>query len=156
MQGATGTLDDQTGLRVRPADGAAELKAALAVRRAVFVTEQGGPAGDEPDADDARSVHFVVEADSGVVGTARLVPVSPGVARIGRVCLLPGARGRGWGERLLAAVIEEARTAGLCELVLSAQAPAVAFYERFGFQVEGDPFVEAGIPHRGMRMRLER
>ena len=41
-----------------------------------------------------------------------------------------------------------------CERKPDAQSAAVSFYEPFGFVPEGDEFLDAGIPHRRMRLRL--
>jgi predicted GNAT family N-acyltransferase len=131
-----------------------EFEAALAIRRVVFVDEQGGPIDEEPDALDAAARHYLVESMGQPVGTARLVAWEEGVGKIGRVCLLPEVRGRGWGETLLAHLIADARSLGLRELVLDAQEQAVSFYQRLGFAVEGERFMEVGIPHWKMRRRL--
>lgn len=55
------------------------------------------------------------------------------------------------GEALLGAVIQEAEQRGLEPLKLSAQVQAVEFYQRFGFAVVSDEFLEAGLPHVEMR-----
>jgi predicted GNAT family N-acyltransferase len=39
-------------------------------------------------------------------------------------------------------------------LVLHAQTHAIDFYNKHGFQIEGDEFLEAGIPHRRMTLKL--
>ena len=43
---------------------------------------------------------------------------------------------------------------GKMEIVLHAQDHALGFYERCGYEVEGDGFEEAGIPHHKMRKPL--
>ena len=43
--------------------------------------------------------------------------------------------------------IEAAEQRGQREQKLSAQVHAAAFYERLGFHIEGDEYLEAGIPH---------
>ena len=40
------------------------------------------------------------------------------------------------------------------EAVADAQVRAIGFYERLGFRAEGGEFLDAGIPHRRMRLRL--
>jgi predicted GNAT family N-acyltransferase len=139
---------------IRPARSHAEFLAALRVRVTVFVTEQHGPLSDEPDAWDGCARHFVLLAGGAVVGTARLYQPVFGTGQIGRVALLPPFRGRGWGQRLLRGVVAHARALGLREVVLHAQVAAVPLYQRAGFQEEGEPFVEAGILHQRMRLRL--
>ncbi len=139
---------------IRLCSGPDEFRAAIAVRVRVFVEEQGGPLEDEPDPWDAGAEQFLVLDGSRVVGTARLLQCEPGVGRIGRVALLAGYRGRGWGAALLRAVLERCRARGFGEAELHAQVHATPFYERLGFQPLGGEFTEAGLPHRRMRLRL--
>jgi hypothetical protein len=63
-------------------------------------------------------------------------------------------RGRGVGEALLLALVEQARELGLPEVSLNAQVDAVGFYEKFGFVPYGERFEEAGIQHQAMRKEL--
>jgi ElaA protein len=37
---------------------------------------------------------------------------------------------------------------------LGSQSHATGFYEKLGFVIEGDEFLDAGIPHRHMRRAL--
>lgn len=129
------------------------IAAALEIRRAVFVQEQGGPPEEEPDARDADARHYLAEADGRPVGAARLLAEEEGTGRIGRVCLLPEVRGRGWGRALMSFVIADAESLGLRELVLDAQEYAIPFYRSLGFEPEGEVFMDAGIPHRRMRRK---
>jgi predicted GNAT family N-acyltransferase len=137
---------------IRPIRDYLEFQAALDVRIAVFVDEQGGPLSDEPDAWDTAARHFVVVSGEKIVGTARLYQVEEGAAKIGRVALLPEYRGRGWGAELLKTLLLQARALGFREAMLDAQTHACPFYERFGFRAVGEEFLDAGIPHRQMRL----
>jgi predicted GNAT family N-acyltransferase len=135
---------------IRPITGDAEFALALEVRRAVFVREQGGPLEEEPDPWDSVAEHFVVEWEGDIVGAARLYQPEPGILKIGRVCLLPAFRGRGWGALLMEALLRHAVARGPREVVLDAQTYALPFYERLGFTAVGEEFLDAGIPHRRM------
>ncbi len=140
----------------REAKTDSDWQAALVVRVAVFVDEQGGPAEDEPDRYDPECRHFVVEAKGRVVGTARLFPYDPeaGVAKIGRIALVREVRGRGWGRLLVRSMMERAREAGFRVAMLDSQTHAIGFYEAEGFVTEGEVFMDGGIPHRRMRRAL--
>jgi predicted GNAT family N-acyltransferase len=70
------------------------------------------------------------------------------------MAVMPLWRGRGVGAAIMRCLIEAARQGGLDEVFLHAQSRVVEFYARFGFEVEGEEFDEAGIPHRYMRRRL--
>jgi predicted GNAT family N-acyltransferase len=64
------------------------------------------------------------------------------------------ARGTGIGSQVLKTLLAEATREGHVELVLHAQLHAWGFYERHGFVGEGEEFMEAGIAHRRMRLKL--
>lgn len=125
-----------------------------ALRREVFILEQGVSEADEVDDKDDEAIHLLL-AEGGVpLGSARLL-VGAGYVKVGRVCVLARARGRGFGARLICAAIERARAIpGVVEVRLGAQTHALGFYEALGFRAEGPEFDDAGIPHRAMTLRL--
>ncbi len=120
------------------------------IRTAVFVVEQNVPAEIEIDGRDGECAHALAESAAGeVIGTGRLMPDG----RIGRMAVLASWRGRGVGAAILEALRAEARRRGLRETYLHAQSHARDFYARHGYAVEGEEYLEAGIPHVGMRAR---
>lgn len=123
-----------------------------AIRRRVFIEEQGVPEALEWEARDAECDWFLAWAGDTPVGIARLTPD----AHIGRMAVLPQWRGRGVGRALLKAALERARARRLPAVRLHAQTHALGFYARTGFQAEGEVFLEAGIPHRRMTLDLTR
>ena len=124
------------------------------LRRVVFIEEQGVSEADELDGLDEGAIHLLARDGERPVGTARLL-VKGATGKIGRVCVLPEARGTGLGAALIRRALEElARVPGLTEASLGAQSHATGFYEKLGFAVEGVEFLDAGIPHRHMRRAL--
>ncbi len=129
--------------------------AAAAIRTTVFVDEQGIPAALEWDAADARCGHALARNRLGMaLATGRLLDHAPGVAKIGRMAVLPSLRGSGVGRQVLDALMQAARARGDGSVLLHAQASAAPFYQRAGYSVDGAPFDEAGIPHLAMRRTL--
>lgn len=124
---------------------------ASALRRAVFVEEQGIPLDLELDAADATAVHALATNRLGqAVGTGRLLQDAPGVGRIGRMAVHRALRGSSVGRHVLLALMQAARARGDREVMLHAQRSAVGFYDRLGFAARGEPFTEAGIEHLEM------
>ena len=122
-----------------------------AIRRTVFIDEQGVPEALEWDEHDAAALHLLALADDGTpIGCARLLPDG----HIGRMAVLPAWRRQGVGQALLAAVMDAAQARGHATLRLSAQTHAAGFYARAGFVVVGDEYEEAGIPHVAMQRTL--
>jgi predicted GNAT family N-acyltransferase len=121
------------------------------LRRVVFIEEQGVSEADEVDGLDGEALHLLAFMGDNPVGTARLL-LKGSVGKIGRVCVLPQARGTGLGAALIRAALEVLRDQpGVSEAYLGSQSHATGFYEKLGFAVEGEEFLDAGIPHRHMR-----
>jgi hypothetical protein len=56
-------------------------------------------------------------------------------------------RGRGFGAKVVLALLNEAEKAGLKRTFLGAQLHAVGFYQKLGFSVYGEPFMDANMEH---------
>jgi predicted GNAT family N-acyltransferase len=149
---------------VRVAEEPADREACFAVRKEVFVGEQGVPEDLEYDAYDAGAVHVLAIREDGVpLGTGRLLCGEAAVAQtgadssvgsLGRLAVAGQARGLGVGVALVRAIEDAARARGLAAVDLHAQTHALGFYERLGYEAYGPEYLEAGIPHQGMRRSL--
>jgi len=126
-----------------------DLAAAHAVRRAVFIEEQGIGEADDLDGRDGEALHLLARLDGRPVGTARIL-VADGVGKIGRVAVLAECRGTGLGRGLILAALTELRRRGVATAKLRAQVDAVGFYTALGFEAVGPDYMDAGIPHRDM------
>ncbi|MFB6082860.1 MAG: GNAT family N-acetyltransferase [Halorientalis sp.] len=132
-------------------DGLAD---AFAVRRDVFVDEQGVDEAVEIDGRDDDAVHVIAYDGERAVGTARLRTVGDETGKVERVAVRRERRGEGLGRELMDAVEDLARERGLNLLVLHAQTTVEGFYRDLGYETVSDEFEEAGIPHVEMRKRL--
>ncbi len=142
-------------LDVAVGDWTALSEGARAVRYAVFVQEQQIPKELEQDSADATAVHVVLCNRLGqAVATGRLLQAEPGVGQIGRLAVTRVLRGGGLGLMVLQALIQAAAARGDHEVMLHAQASAIAFYVKQGFIPRGTAFVEAGIDHLEMVFNL--
>ncbi|HWP24616.1 MAG TPA: GNAT family N-acetyltransferase [Candidatus Binatia bacterium] len=142
----------KTSIRIKRVASKKDLHAAFAIRRRVFVLEQGVPERIEIDGDDARAIHLLAFASGKPVGAARIV-IQGATAKFGRMAVLKSYRGRGIGSALLIRTVKTARQNGAQTIYLHAQVTAIAFYQRMGFQPVGSTFEEAGILHRKMIYR---
>lgn len=122
-----------------------------AIRSEVFIEEQGVPRELEWDGLDKTAYHFIartIAAPHRSIGTARLLRSG----QIGRMAVLLPYRHRGIGMELLRVAVEYAREKKIKKIHLHAQTHARQFYEKAGFRVVGDEFLEAGIPHLEMEL----
>ncbi|WP_405797658.1 GNAT family N-acetyltransferase [Streptomyces longwoodensis] len=160
----TGRPDVPAAYTVRVAEDLADREACFALRKEVFVAEQGVPEEIEYDAYDAVAVHVLAVREDGLpLGTGRLLHGGAALGKtggdasvgsLGRLAVSRAARGLGVGAALVRAIEEAARTRGLAAVDLHAQTQALGFYERLGYVAYGPQFPDAGIPHRAMRRVL--
>ncbi|WP_099826778.1 GNAT family N-acetyltransferase [Oceaniglobus indicus] len=131
-----------------------DLAACHALRRAVFIAEQGIAEADEWDDLDGACIHLLACDANRPVGTARVFRRDE-IAYIGRVCVLATHRGTGLGAHLIRAALEQVRAMpGVTTARLGAQIHAIGFYERLGFVAFGPQYDDAGIPHRDIDHHL--
>jgi ElaA protein len=140
-------------LREFSALSAAELYGLMALRQLVFVVEQKCAYLDA-DGLDAEAAHLFAVDGGALVACARLF--APGVRRaeavIGRVVTAPSVRRSGVGRELMRraiAALEERH--GRVAIWLGAQKYLERFYASFGFERDGDDYLEDDIPHLPMR-----
>ena len=147
-----------TDLRFAIVTTAAQMNDALAIRRAVFIEEQGVSEEeeiDEYDGDPAATtgvVHVVAYCRGVAAATGRMmVHAPPGEhLHIGRVAVLREYRGQGLGRAVMLALHNEAQRRGYAGVALGAQLHAIPFYETLGYIVSGEVYLDAGIEHRWM------
>lgn len=116
------------------------------IREAVFIREQGISPEQEWDTDDLSATHLLAFDGDFAVGTARLL--SSG--EVGRVAVLKDWRGLHIGEAILEKILDTAQQLNIHQLNLHAQTHAASFYQQFGFAIDGNEFIEAGILHVNM------
>jgi ElaA protein len=130
-----------------------DLRAPHALRRAVFIDEQGIAEAEEWDDLDAAAIHLLALEGETAKGTARLFVLGE-TGKIGRVCVAKPARGTGLGAALIKDGCARLQALGCTRVELGAQLQALRFYEALGFAAFGPVYDDAGIPHRLMQKPL--
>ncbi|WP_128478325.1 GNAT family N-acetyltransferase [Halorussus pelagicus] len=153
-------------VEVRRAETDAERADGIAVRKTVFVEEQGVPEDLELDGKDDESLHFVAYAegesneetladDRRPVGVGRLREVGDRTGKVERIAVLKANRGEGVGRAIMRTLEATAAERGLSKLVMHAQTSVEEFYRDLGYETTSDEFEEAGIAHVEMEKSLE-
>lgn len=127
-----------------------ELYEILKARAEIFVVEQNCVYQDL-DGRDYQSLHVFFEENGTVQAYLRAFLKDAKTVQLGRVLTIK--HGTGLGARLLRAGIEQARKRfNPDQFYIVAQHYAVGYYEREGFRVCSEVFLEDGIPHVGMEL----
>ena len=127
-----------------------ELEQAFAIRRQVFCIEQNVSEEIEMDEFDEDATHILAYIDNKPIGTARWRFTEDG-AKMERFAVLIEYRGKGVGEALVNYTLGKLKDYDY--IYLNAQESVIKFYEKFGFDVVGDRFYEADIPHKMMILK---
>ena len=127
------------------------MKIAHNIRYEVFVIGQNCPEDIEWEFEE-ESTHFLVFENKEAVATARHRETKNGY-KLERFAVLESKRSNGYGHIVLKAILEDlSKFKG--NIYMHAQLDVIPFYEKMGFEKEGDLFTEANIMH--YRMVLKR
>jgi predicted GNAT family N-acyltransferase len=130
-----------------------EQEDAFSVRRIVFIDEQNVPEEEEIDQYEEEAAHFVFYHDDHPVGAGRFRMVD-GYGKVERICVLKEARSTGTGTKIMQGIENYAQNQGVKKLKLNAQTHAIPFYDRLGYEIVSEEFLDAGIPHKTMIKKI--
>lgn len=121
------------------------------IRESVFIIEQGVPAELEWDGLDDGARHALAISHQGdAIGCGRILPNG----HIGRIAVLPQWRKQKVGTAVMEALLNYARIHGYKDVDVDAQTYAMPFYHGFEFVERGEVFMDAGLPHIKMLLKL--
>lgn len=138
---------------VRVAKTKQQIEDAFKVRRTVFIEEQNVSEERELDEHDEEAIHFIAYVQNIPVAAARLRLVGD-YGKLERICVLKEFRSRSYGREIISEMEAVIRDHKLKKAKLNSQTYAVEFYEKLGYQVVSEEFVDAGIPHVTMEKEL--
>jgi predicted GNAT family N-acyltransferase len=129
-----------------------EMQKCFEIRKKVFIEGQNVPVNEEIDGKDGQSDHYLLYVAEVAVGTARVRYVDD-IAKVERVAILDEYQGKGLGKKIMEAILLDVKECNrVASVKLSAQVYAIPFYEKLGFSLCSDEYIDAGIPHKDMRL----
>ena len=126
------------------------MKTAHNIRYEVFVIGQNCPEEIEWEFE-KESTHFLVFDNKEAVATARHRETENGY-KLERFAVLENKRGNGYGNIVLKAILKDLSNFNV-NIYMHAQLDVIPFYEKMGFEKEGDLFIEANITHYKMILK---
>ena len=132
-----------------------EIYEILKLRSEVFVVEQGCIYQDI-DGKDKKAMHLMGKKDKEIIAYTRIFDSGDyyELPSIARVVVKKKTRGKERGKEIMKESIKYIKE-NLQEktIVLSAQKYLEKFYKDLGFIVEGEEYLEDGIPHQKMKLK---
>lgn len=123
------------------------IRDAMTVRCAVFGDEQGYRTGASRDEkDDSAWLVCAYDRDGNVIGTARMIDADENGARLlGKIAVMQKFRNSGLGKSMIEILQEVAMDEKAKILYVNAQAHALPFYRKMGYDVCSESFYDEGI-----------
>lgn len=92
--------------------------------------------------------------DDKIIGCCLLTKIDNSCTRLRQMAVLKNHQGMGIGESMMQFAENIARDKGFKTMTMHARETAIGFYERYGYTIKGDEFIEVNIPHRVMEKKL--
>lgn len=122
-------------------------QSALVLRAQILRHPLGLELTREDTADDAQTEHLGAFLEAQLIGQVSLKPFNTKIVQLKQMAIKPTYQGRGIGAQLLQYAEKYAVDHHFQEIRLHARTYAQEFYRKFGYQPQGEPFIEVTIPH---------
>ena len=92
--------------------------------------------------------------DDRILGCCLMTKIDPVTVRLRQMAVPNNMQGKGVGRALMIFAENIARDLGFKRLSMHARSTAVGFYQKLGYHISGNEFVEVTIPHFVMEKEL--
>lgn len=83
-----------------------------------------------------------------------LTKIAEDTCKLRQMAVRPKSQGTGLGAAMMNYAEQLAKDAGYKKMVMNARKTAKGFYEKLGYEIEGDEFVEVTLPHFYMQKNI--
>ena len=83
-----------------------------------------------------------------------LTKMAADTCKLRQMAVKPKIQGTGLGAAMMNYAEQLAKDAGYKKLVMNARKTAMGFYEKLGYEIEGDEFIEVTLPHFYMQKNI--
>ncbi len=89
-----------------------------------------------------------------ILGCCLLTQTAYDTVKLRQMAVKNNLQGKGIGQAIMNFAETLARDKGYKKLTMNARDTAIGFYERCGFAINGDGFIEVSVPHHVMEKKL--
>ena len=97
---------------------------------------------------------IVCTEDDKILGCCILTKLDNNTARLRQMAVANNLQGKGIGASIINFAENIARDKGYKKMILHARDTVIGFYEKFGYAVNGNQFIEVNLPHHSMEKIL--
>ncbi|MFZ4768700.1 MAG: GNAT family N-acetyltransferase [Ferruginibacter sp.] len=134
--------------------GSKEYKQVIQLRYSVMREPLGLGFTEEELEMEAENIHIAAFEDEEILGCCMLSKVDNDILQLRQMAVKDKLQRKGIGGSILAFAENVSRDKGFKKIIMHSRDTAVGFYEKFGYKIKGEPFIEVKIPHRIMEKAL--
>jgi predicted GNAT family N-acyltransferase len=99
-------------------------------------------------------IHIASFEDDDLLGCCMLTKIDQHTLQLRQMAVKANLQGKGIGESIMSFAENIARDKGYRRIIMHARDTAIGFYEKFGYKVKGDQFIEVNLPHHVMEKNI--
>ena len=134
--------------------GSGEYEETIALRYKVLRKPLGLSYDPTELAGEKESFHLALRKGDELMACLVLKPLDERCIKMRQLAVRESSQAKGFGRELVNYAHSFAREREYAEIVLHARETARGFYQKLGYEAEGDSFFEVGLPHLAMRKKL--
>lgn len=134
--------------------GSAQYKDMVALRMEILRKPLGLKFSEEELEKEKKDLLIGAFEDEKLLACCILTPLSSNSYKLRQMAVSQKMQRLGIGGLMLQFAEKLARDANYSTMILNARKSAIGFYEKMGYSIHGEEFIEVGIPHVEMRKKL--
>jgi N-acetylglutamate synthase-like GNAT family acetyltransferase len=134
--------------------GSKEYRQMVDLRTQILRKPLGLSFSDEELENEKDNLLIAAYEDDIMLGCCMLIQVAPDTVQLRQMAVKAGLQGKGIGRVMMQFAENIARDRGNEKIIMHARKTAAGFYERLGYKIVDEEFLELNIPHYNMEKQL--
>ena len=134
--------------------GSKEYKQMVALRYSILREPLGMSFTDEELAKEKDHILIAAFEEDEMLGWCMLKKIDKHTLQLRQMAVKDNLQGKGIGASIINFAENISRDKGYRCIIMHARDTAIGFYEKFGYKVKGEPFIEINLPHHVMEKKI--
>ena len=134
--------------------GTNEYKQMVALRYSILREPLGLNFSAEELENEKDNILIAAYEEDDLLGCCMLKKINPQTLQLRQMAVKNNLQGKGIGASIMSFAETISRDRGYRSIIMHARDTAIGFYEKFGYKVKGEPFIEINLPHHVMEKKI--
>ena len=134
--------------------GSSDYQKAIQLRYSILRAPLGLNFSQEDLDNEKEHIHIASFEDDDLLGCCMLTKIDQHTLQLRQMAVKANLQRKGIGESIVSFAENIGRDKGFRRIIMHARDTAIGFYEKFGYKVKGDQFIEVNLPHHMMEKNI--